>query len=310
MNVASVVICTFNRHEPLRRAVRTARTQDLPVGWTAEIIVVDNTPDGNAAPVVRAMLDEPGLPLRYLAHPNPNISEARNTGAAGTSGTYLIFLDDDEWCEAGWLHGLIATAESTGADVVFGAVIPDFPDGPPAWDPSGRPYERRLEAPTGTVMGVRHDATASGRWIGTGNSLLRRTTCLQDRFPFDPLLGRSGGEDYDLFVRLSRAGRRMVWCASAVVHELVPGERASFRYMALRNRRGGQQWATITIRRSPRPVLEAMRVTARATVQLGLVTFLWACHRLARAPDAGNRWLKVAQVSGKLAWWSVPGEHR
>ncbi len=306
----SVVICTFNRHGPLRRAVRTARGQELPAGIAAEVVVVDNAPDGNAAPVVQAMLQEPGLPLRYLAHPEPNISAARNTGVAGTTGDYLVFLDDDEWCEPGWLRSLVETAERSGADVVFGAVLPDFPDGPPDWDPSGRPYERRLTAPTGTPMDLRHDEKASGQWMGTGNSLLRRATCLAEPAPFDPLLGRSGGEDSDLFARLFRAGRRMIWCGEAVVHELVPGERTRLAYMVSRNRRGGQHWVAVAVRRSPHPARTAAMLTARALVQLGVVGLAWGWHRLRDPAGAAGHRLKLAQVWGKLTWWTMPQAHR
>lgn len=304
----SVVICTFERPHLLARALRTARAQDLPPGMAAEIAVVDNAPSGSARPVVEAIADEPGWPVRYLAQPVPNISHARNHGVAGTRGEFVVFLDDDEWCEPGWLAALATTARTSGADVVFGAVEPDFVDGPPAWDPVGRPHQRRLAAPSGTPMGIRHDAAASGRWMGTGNSLLRRATCLTLPEPFDPALGRVGGEDYDLFVRLAAQGRRMVWCAEAVVHEVVPADRASFAYMRRRNWRGGQQWAVIAIRRGRRPALTALVVTLRAAVQLGLVT---AQRLVARNPaDLASRRLKVAQVAGKLCWWTMPRGHR
>jgi succinoglycan biosynthesis protein ExoM len=306
----SVIICTFNRPALLARAIRTARAQALPADVTAEIVVVDNAPDGNAEPVVAALADEAGLPLRYLAHPVPNISHARNCGVAGTAGSLVVFLDDDEWCRPGWLAALVDTARATGADVVFGAVLPDFPDGPPDWDPSGRPYERRLAQPSGTPMGIRHDAQASGRWIGTGNALLRRETCLAGAEPFDPRLGRSGGEDYDLFVRLDRLGRRMVWCGEAVVYEVVSADRTRWDYMVLRNWRGGQQWATIAVRRARYPALTALHLGGRALVQLGLVAGAWAVARLRKAPDTGARWLKVAQVAGKVLWWTMPKGHR
>ncbi|WP_375454040.1 glycosyltransferase family 2 protein [uncultured Methylobacterium sp.] len=310
VTTVSVVICTFNRPALLARAVRTARTQVLPAGVAAEIVVVDNAPDRNAEPVVASLIGEAGLPLRYLAHPVPNISHARNCGVMGTAGALVVFLDDDEWCGPGWLAALVGTALETGADVVFGAVLPDFPDGPPDWDPSGRPFARSLDRPTGTRMGIHHDARASGRWMGTGNALLRRDTCLSEAAPFDPRLGRSGGEDHDLFVRLDRAGRHMVWCGEAVVHEVVPAERTRFDYMLLRNRRGGQQWASVAVWRARRPAVTTAWIAVRASVQLALVSLAWAASRLRGAPDAGARRLKVAQVSGKLLWWTMPRGHR
>ncbi len=215
MRTVTVVICTFNRPEPLARAVATARAQALPPGWRGELLVVDNSPDGNARDAMQALAAGPGLPLRYLSAPIPNISHARNAGVQASDGAFLVFLDDDERCEPGWLAALVSTAEQTGADLVFGAVLPEFPGGAPEWDPSGRAYERRMALPDGARIGIDHDAAVSGRWIGTGNSLLRRATCLAGDPPFDPALGACGGEDYDLFVRLHRASRPdPVGCAS------------------------------------------------------------------------------------------------
>jgi succinoglycan biosynthesis protein ExoM len=305
MSTTSVVICTFNRPGPLRRAVETARSQHLSTGRIAELLVVDNSPDGNARAAMQEMARSPGLPLRYLSVPIPNISHARNAGVDACISDFLVFLDDDEWCEPGWLDALVSTAESTGADLVFGAVLPEFPGGPPPWDPSGRSYERKMALPTGTRIGIDHQAQISGRWIGTGNSLMRRATCLAGGTPFDPALGACGGEDYDLFVRLFVAGRSFYWCGEAVVHELVPADRTETAYMRLRTFRTGQQWATITVLRSGRPAWEAARIGVRAAVQLVLVSGLWGWSRLRGAPDARVRELKMAEVAGKLVWWKL-----
>jgi succinoglycan biosynthesis protein ExoM len=305
MSSTTVVICTFNRPGPLRRAVETARQQALAAGREAEVLVVDNSPDANAREAMRDLARVPGLPLRYLSVPMPNISHARNAGVAACASDFVVFLDDDEWCEPGWLDALIGTAEATGADLVFGAVLPEFPGGTPPWDPSGRSYERKMALPGGSRIGIDHDARISGRWIGTGNSLLRRATCLAGGTPFDPALGACGGEDYDLFVRLYEAGRSFHWCGDAVVHELVPADRTDTGYMRLRTYRTGQQWATITIRRSARPAWETARIGFRATVQLVLVTGLWSWSRLRGASDAPVRELKVAEVAGKLVWWTL-----
>jgi succinoglycan biosynthesis protein ExoM len=294
----------------LRRAVETARAQLLSPGRTAEILVVDNSPESNARAAMEAMAGEPGLPLRYLLTPIPNISHARNAGIAAASGDFIIFLDDDEWCEPGWLDALIGTAEATEADLVFGAVLPHFPDGPPSWDPTGRSYERRMALPTGTRIGIDHDERVSGRWIGTGNSLLRRATCIGPEPAFDPALGACGGEDYDLFVRLHAAGRHLAWCGDAVVHEVVPGDRSEVPYMRLRSFRTGQQWATITIRRARQPALTTLWIGFKAAVQLALVTGQWGWSRLFSRLDTGPRELKMAEVAGKLVWWNLRRDTR
>lgn len=303
----TVVICTFNRHGPLRRAVATARAQALPPGETAEVLVVDNSPDANARAVVEAAAAEPApIPVRYLSAPEPNISVARNAGVAASDSERVVFLDDDEWCEPGWLAALLATQAATGADLVFGAVIPEFPGGPPPWDPTGRSYERDLTWPTGTALTLRHDESVSGRWIGTGNSLLMRATCLAGPAPFDPALGRCGGEDFDLFLRLFEAGRRFVWCKEARVHELVPEDRATLGYMRRRNFRTGQIYGTVVLRRSPRFWRDAAVLQAKGVVQLGLVGLRWGAAALrGGGRDAALASVKFTEVAGKVSWWRL-----
>lgn len=302
----TIVICTFNRPGPLARAIATARDQALPPGEAAEVLVVDNSPDSNARAAVEAMIGAPGLPLRYLAAPDPNISIARNAGVAASEGERVVFLDDDERCEPGWLHALVSTQLATGADLVFGAVIPEFPGGPPAWDPTGRSYERRLTWPTGTALTLRHDESVSGRWIGTGNSLLMRATCLHEVAPFDAELGRCGGEDFDLFLRLFERGRRFVWCAEAVVHELVPADRATLAYMRRRNFRTGQIYGTVVLRRSGAPRRDALVLMAKGVVQLGLVGLRWGLAALRGGGRAAAlQSVKFTEVAGKITWWRL-----
>ena len=114
MTTASVVICTFNRPESLRKAVRTARQQTLRDGVIADIWVVDNSADANARANVAALMEEPGLPLHYLSAPRPNISNARNAGVAATSGDYVVFVDDDEWCRAAGIGRLRGRSRGAG----------------------------------------------------------------------------------------------------------------------------------------------------------------------------------------------------
>jgi hypothetical protein len=64
----------------------------------------------------------------------------------------------------------------------------------------------------------------------TGNALLARAMLAGLETPFDPRLGRSGGEDSDFFERMVRAGRSFVWCDEARVYEEVPLERQTLRY--------------------------------------------------------------------------------
>lgn len=45
---------------------------------------------------------------------------------------YLVFIDDDEIPESGWLNGLLSTVNTSGADFAAGPVDPKFSQTPPS----------------------------------------------------------------------------------------------------------------------------------------------------------------------------------
>jgi glycosyltransferase involved in cell wall biosynthesis len=95
---ASIVICTFDRPCALADALRSCVRGAMPGGLTREIIVADNSRDGYAEYVVRAVAAETGtdIPLRSVRASPPNISIARNAGIAAARAPVIAFLDDDE----------------------------------------------------------------------------------------------------------------------------------------------------------------------------------------------------------------------
>ncbi|MCR0982323.1 glycosyltransferase family 2 protein [Roseomonas populi] len=310
---ALVAITTYNRPAMLLDAVRSARAQVLPDGIAARVLVVDNSRDANARDAVLVEAARTGLPLHYLSIPEPNISLARNAALAACDDDWLAFMDDDQVASTTWLANLIATGERTGADVVFGAVLPIFPAGPPSWDPTGRSLTRDIALPDGSPIGLDHDARLSGLWIGTNGCLLRSATTIAPHAgaapAFNPALGRTGGEDYDFFVRLHAAGRRFVWCADAPLREVIPAERLTTAYRRARSFRAGQLYARITLEHARSRVIATAELAARAAVQLVLVSGLWGLGRLRGSPDADRRSLKVAEVAGKLFWGGRPSDH-
>jgi succinoglycan biosynthesis protein ExoM len=84
--------------------------------------------------------------------------------------------------------------------------------------------------------------TARGIDTGyTSNALVRRAAIANLRF--DVLLGRSGGEDTDLFTRLHAQGHRFGAAPNAVVREHVTPARMTLRWLARRAFRSGQTHA-------------------------------------------------------------------
>jgi glycosyltransferase involved in cell wall biosynthesis len=96
--VVSAIIPTHNRAQLVVEAIRGALAQRVPYGET-EIIVVDDESTDNTRDVVQSLSG-----VRYLHQTNRREAAARNLAAQHAQGTYLAFVDDDDY----WLPEKLA----------------------------------------------------------------------------------------------------------------------------------------------------------------------------------------------------------
>lgn len=306
---ASVVICTFNRPRMLEAAVASCLRDATRTGLLFEIVIADNSPDGHAAPLVATLADG-GVPVRRVAASPPNISIARNAGLRAARAPLVAFMDDDLTLHAGWLDAFVATMHASGADAAVGPVRAEFPGGPPRWDPQGARFTRVLPHRSGDPIAVSGRRKPRDFAISTASSIWRAATCFTDAEPFDPAFGAVGGEDFDLFLRLERRGRRIVWCAEAGVRETIPDERTTLSNHLMRTYSGAQAYAAATIKNADRPVLAGANIVARGAVQAaaaGLKMLPLAAMETLRGADPGWRlhreMLAATSALGKMMWW-------
>lgn len=249
-----VAVCTCDRPAGLESLLDgLARQQG---GLRFQVVVVDNgmlsaqgVALGRAAAGALSLtydrLQERGL----VAARNRSLALARESGAP-----WIACLDDDEVPCATWLSALHARARETGADLVYGPVLPDFEVSPPRW------------------------AVAGGFFVKTGeiacsSNLLLRTALLGEdpRDWYQPSFGAIGGEDREFLARLERAGARGATAADAVVREHVPAARLRLSYMFERGLRDG--YAEVTLLRqasgsSARHGLSVLGVAAKKSAFL------------------------------------------
>lgn len=209
-----------------------------------EILVIDNDDDAGAKPAVRLAAQQAAhqsVQIRYAHEPTPGISAARNRALDETgSDDVLIFIDDDERPSPEWLRHLLRARERYAADVVQGPVASRFEVPPENWLIAGGFFSRR-RMPTGTRLDV----------AVTNNLLLDLHVVRSIGVRFDLELGTTGGED-TLFTRLlHRAGVPMVWCAEAVVFDVVPSHRATRGWARQRAISTGNAAAVVTLKLAP-----------------------------------------------------------
>jgi len=227
MDLVSVIIPTLDRLECLKRALASVRAQQGLEDVGVEIVVVDNSRNGNAL----ATLADKGV--RALHEPNPGVANARNAGVNAARGRWVAFLDDDEEASPRWLASLVAVARSSGADAVFGPIEGRAEGGREigAFSPY---FSRLIDKEDGA------DVTSFAAYLGTNNSMFDRDRCFERPDPFDITLNESGGEDSLLLFRLRQAGRRFAWAAGAEVVEWAPPRRLTWAYVRKRKFLSGQ----------------------------------------------------------------------
>jgi succinoglycan biosynthesis protein ExoM len=221
-----VAVLTYRRPERIAALVPLLVDQagDLTRradGVEASVLVVDNDPAGDGAAAVA------GLGATAVVEPEPGISAARNRALrTAHDQDLLVFVDDDELPHADWLHALYATYRATGAAAVAGPVVSRYATAPEPWVVAGGFYDRAHRGGLGTGDPVRSAAT--------NNLLLDLRVVRRAGLAFDPDLGLSGGEDTLFTSALTAAGGRIVWCAEAVVSDVVPTDRLTRPYLLAR----------------------------------------------------------------------------
>jgi len=223
-----VCIATCKRPHLLRSLLESLASQRLSPRVTVRIIVVDNDRSESARAVVHDFAGRSPWPVVYDVEPERNISLARNRSVSLANGDYLAFIDDDETADERWLAELLGAMERYGADVVCGPVLPVLPPDAPKWAGNGCHY-RWARYRTGTLL----------QTGGTGNMLVNGKRIRTFPAPFNPVFGRSGGEDHDFCRRILDDGGKLVWCESAQVREYIGSDRLTLGYLVRRSLRTG-----------------------------------------------------------------------
>jgi succinoglycan biosynthesis protein ExoM len=300
----AIVICTFKRPELLRLCLRSIAAQDTPdrLHGGVNIYVVDNSDEGDARPIVTEAAAASPWPLVWLeAHP-ANISVARNLGVAAGKEDFVAFVDDDQTLDPGWLAAVLQAVGDDRFDAWLGRVVGLF-ETPARTTPAiWNLFSREFTEDSGFELFAFGPGRRAGIALATNNCVFRRAACLDDVEVFDPAFGKGGGEDFDLFCRLQRRGRRFVWLAEATAREFVPASRCDRSYMRRRFYAGGQAFAEAMARGGRNPALERWIIRAKALVQAGLLT-LGAPAAFWNGADARTDYVfRWAGVLGKLSF--------
>ncbi len=211
----TVCICTYKRPVLLKKLLLKLEQQETEGLFEYSVVVVDNDFAESARQTVESFAEQSNLSIAYYVEPVQNIARARNKAVENARGTYIAFIDDDEFPDRKWLQKLCEAQILYKSDGILGPVLPYFEKDPPGWVVKGGFFHRPTHS-TGQAL--------SWKNTRTGNTLLKRELFRPGHPWFNPDFG-SGGEDRDFFRRKIEEGHVFVWCDEAPVFETIPPAR-------------------------------------------------------------------------------------
>lgn len=257
--LVTIGLPTFRRPAELARALPAVIAQARSLtGARGRVVVVDNDPEASA----RAQVETLTAPdVSYVHEPRPGISAARNRSIeeAGDAAA-IVFIDDDEIPDPGWLQALVDSWQAWGCAGVTGPVTSIF-DGPAdEWVRASGVFDRSVRV-TGSV----------NPGASSANLLLDLATLRRHGIHFDEAFGLSGGSDTMLAHTLKSHSEQIRWCQEAGVSEHVPATRSRRDWVFKRVTRTSNTWSRVgmALATTPRARVRARaELTARGLVRL------------------------------------------
>ncbi len=206
-----------------------------------EVVVVDQNEETSRRDLTAIA---PDLPLKVLYLRPPGQCTARNLGLRASTGTHILFLDDDDEIPADLIESHLRVLAPHEVSVSCG-LIDDRESGPA---PASERYRK-----------------ASGI-LPTNNAMLRRSV-LHDAGLFDPTYDRGSRADHDLGMRSYIAGNLHVHDPGPkVFHHHAP--QGGLRTHGARVRTRGNSRSTLTERhlRTPTDIYLGLRYYSRERV--------------------------------------------
>lgn len=258
-----VAAATFNRPKGLALLLDHLERQQFSGSEPRiEVVIVDNSPDGNARVFVEARAKNFRWPLHFAHEQARGIAQARNRAldeAAAVDAAWLAFIDDDEYPDPHWLEHMTRMAATTGATAVVGALLPDFETPPPRWIEDG-----------GFLAIKKYEEGQPLDFGNTSNVLFDLRFARRHAIRFDLAFALTGGEDTLFFEDVQRAGGSIVFCRSAVVHESIVADRARLGWLVRRWIRSGNTDGRIVMRAKPGPAARAVTVFGGGLVRMAV----------------------------------------
>jgi GT2 family glycosyltransferase len=218
--LATVIVCTRNRHQALARTLRSLEGLEYP---DFEVLVIDSSSSSLTADVVRASF--PNAHYRHVTDVGKsgelNLAGSRNIAIEIASGDVVAFTDDDVVVDRYWLVELAGALESDRrVACATGLAFPlELATQAQVWfEESGgftEGFDRRILDPEAPLERGSLLPYATGK-IGAGVNMAWRRDVIRGLGGFD--LALEAAEDLAAFFDALTSGFKIVYEPAAIVY--------------------------------------------------------------------------------------------
>lgn len=111
--IISIIIPMYNSKQYIERCLKSVLRQTYS---SLEIIVVDDGSTDNCSEIVR-MYSNTDSRIKLIRKENGGLSDARNHGIEAATGSYISFLDSDDWIHYQYIEQLYTQLKSHDGDI-------------------------------------------------------------------------------------------------------------------------------------------------------------------------------------------------
>ena len=229
----TVAICTYNRHEHLKKLLRLLLSNQTLSEDLYRIIIVDNSDERQARQSFSRQFSELSS-VSIIESSPPGLSRARNVALEACATRYIVYLDDDASPKPEWLSAILRAFTTHDPAVVAGPIYPIWPHAQPEWLP--HKYVGCL-----TILDhIENDRWLSGNEVAFGTNMAFKADVLREIGGFNVGLGRRGAhsllseEEVEAQLALRQRGHRTFYAAAAGVDHAVHPNRLTRNYFRAR----------------------------------------------------------------------------
>ena len=219
----SIVICTFNRAEKLKKVLVDILNNPLNAPLDFELIVVDNNSNDHTKSVVSTFVALLSSRLRYVFEGAQGLSNARNCGIREAKGGWICFTDDDVRLDQNWLVSISSAIKHYPQMAAYGGRIKArWVEDPPKWFIREGRYAMNGGAIVSRDLGNAICSMNEKNISPIGANMGFRKDVFEKVGLFHPDFGKKGniqglGDDVEFCSRVRDAGYEILYLPDSIV---------------------------------------------------------------------------------------------